>query len=220
MNHKNPSLYRGGTRRPGCTRLEHFGFTAGLRQRGGAEGDNKVRDRAGGGGGGVEAGESADGNSGGEAGVRRHLRPPPTSHRGGQQKLLSRVYRPAPPSLPLSPQSPVTEFSRLNALPPRPQLPARGKISRDFAVCRSGASVASLAPPSKNPETRRSENRTRHRASKLAPQEPPPVLHPPLATQPPIIPSPPPPPPPPPAAGCSSLDVSVPGENISHRMNY
>lgn len=115
--------------------------------------------------------------------MRRHLRPPPPSHRGGQQKLLSRVYRPALPSLPLSPQSPVTEFSRLNALPPRRQLRARGKISRDFAVCRSGANVASLARPlPKNPETRRSENRTRHRASKLAPQEPPPrppVLHPP-----------------------------------------
>lgn len=111
--------------------------------------------------------------------MRRHLRPPPTSHQGGQQKLLSRVYRPALPSLPLSPQSPVTEFSRLNALPPRRQLRARGKISRDFAVCRTGANVASLAPPSKNPETRHSENRTRHRASKLAPQEPPAVLHPP-----------------------------------------
>lgn len=55
---------------------------------------------------------------------------------------------------------------------PSPAAAGEGKISRDFAFCRSGANVASLAPPSKNPETRRSENRTRHRASKLAPQAP------------------------------------------------
>lgn len=125
---------------------------------------------------GVEAGQSADGNSGGEAGVRRHLRLLPMSHQAGQQKLLSRVYRPALPGLPLSPQSPITEFSRLNAFPHRRQLRERGEDQPRLCRLSLGGKRGVAGTPFQRP---RDTTLLRFaRVTKLAAQEPPPVRHP------------------------------------------